>query len=346
MIWVLLGRRAGDNKQMLALARATGLPFTALQMGFNGASALPNILLGSRRISLDPASKAKLIAPWPLAVITSGRRAVPAARWIKAMSGGTTRLIHIGRPWGPPEWFDLVVTTPQYGLPDLPNIQANLMPLTQEIGKEGGTARPAWLEALPRPLLGVLVGGNSRPLVLDAAAAERLADTALDMARNMGGGLVLSTSPRTSGEVAEILQRRLKVSEVPHVVALWRAGVANDYEGILRQSDRLLVTGDSAAMMADAVLSGRPTEIFPLPEKPDFRWRSAHYVSSLLSGFPLGLRVLERLMGWGMLSSVRDIGAYERGLRAADLLRGGDAARMQGRAELAASALRVRQLLS
>lgn len=339
MIWVLLGRRAGDNKQMLALARATGLPFTAIQLEFNGASALPNILLGASRISL--ASKDKLVAPWPRAVISAGRRAVPTARWIKAMSGGTTRLIHIGRPWGPLSWFDLIVTTPQYRLPDLPHIQSNLMPLTEGIAD---ALEPAlWIKALPRPLLGVIVGGNSRPLVLDEAAATKLADNALAAA--VGGSIALATSPRTPSAVVTLLQDRLAASQVPNHLVIWQKGAPDGYSQILHHADRLMVTGDSAAMVADAALSGHPTEVFPLEERPDLRWRTAQRLVKLLGTSQIGSRILGRLTGWGLLSSVRDIELYQRQMAHAGLLNGGGGAAERGRAELAMSADRVRRLL-
>jgi mitochondrial fission protein ELM1 len=339
VIWVLLGRRAGDNKQMLALARATGLPFTAIQLEFNGASALPNILLGASRISL--ASKDKLVAPWPIAVISAGRRAVPTARWIKAMSGGTTRLIHIGRPWGPLSWFDLIVTTPQYGLPDLPHILNNLMPLTEERDE---ILDPAdWIKALPRPLLGVIVGGNSRPLVLDVAAAGRLLDLAFASAQ--AGSIALATSPRTPPAVVAFLREKLAASPVPSHLVVWQKGAADAYPQILSQADRLIVTGDSAAMVADAALSGHPTAVFPLEERPDLRWRAARLLVKLLGRSDIGMRIVRCLTGAGLLSSVRNIELYQRQMAEAGLLNGGVGAAERGRAELAMSAERVRQLL-
>lgn len=339
VIWVLLGRRAGDNKQMLALARATGLPFTAIQLEFNGASALPNILLGARCISL--ASKDKLAPPWPQAVISAGRRAVPAARWIKAQSRGTTRLIHIGRPWGPLSWFDLIVTTPQYGLPDLPHIQSNLMPLTE--GRDEALPQADWIKALPRPLLGVIVGGNSRPLVLDVAAAGRLLDRAFATAQ--GGSIALATSPRTPSAVVAYLRERLAAAPVPSHLIVWQKGATDGYPQILSHADRLIVTGDSAAMVADAALSGHPTEVFALEQRPDLRGRGAQALVKLLRGSDIGRRVLRCLTGWGLLSSVRDIELYQRQMAEAGLLNGGARAAERARAELAMSAERVRQLL-
>ncbi len=344
MIWVLLGRRAGDNKQMLALARATGLPFETRQLAFNGLSALPNLLLGPSRRSLSPSARPLLAPPWPDIVIASGRRSVPAARWIRAQSRGRVRLVHVGRPWAPLHWFDLVVTTPQYGLPDRPPVLSNLLPLTD--ANPPAPDFPAWLAALPEPRLGALVGGNSRPLVLDAAVADALADHLLAQARAMGGSLTVATSPRTPPAVAARLAQRLdRAADVASHLHRWSPDAANAaYQQLLHHADRLAVTGDSAAMIADAVMAGRPIEIFPLPARPDLRWRISRGFQAGLRRLPGGQRMLRGLIDIGMIVSVRDLDRYARALQSAGLLSGGGGPAIHGRAELVRSAAAVRRL--
>lgn len=65
-LWALLGRRAGDNKQLLALAEASRLPFAVKDLRFNALSALPNWLLGRARWSLTQDLRQLLIEPWPV----------------------------------------------------------------------------------------------------------------------------------------------------------------------------------------------------------------------------------------------------------------------------------------
>ena len=114
-VWVLLGKWHGDNQQLLAIARALGLPFREVPLRFNALSHVPPAFLGINRLSWrtdDP-----LGPPWPRLVLAAGRRSVSAARWIRRQSGGYTRLVNVNRPWAPLSWFDLVITTPQYALP-------------------------------------------------------------------------------------------------------------------------------------------------------------------------------------------------------------------------------------
>ncbi len=338
-IWVLLGRRNGDNNQMLTLARASGLPFIAKQMIFNRASALPNFLLGPSCLSLTPASRLQLEAPWPDAVITSGRRSVPAARWIRKQSGGAARLIHIGRPWAPLSWFDLIVTTSQYVLPDAPNVLTHLLPMTQPAKPEVLAPAPC-LDNLPRPLTGVIVGGNGRPLVLDADIVENLIQHAASTTRRQGGSLAVVTSPRTPPNVTKRLADVLDALDVPHALVRWQQEPSDGYRQILVRADRLVVTGDSANMSAEAALSGHPVEIFPPAFRPDLRWRMTSIIGRLI-----GHRARQRLIGLGLLLSVREMRLYNRHLKEAGLLDGNGAAAARSADELKSAVSRVHLLL-
>ena len=122
---MLAGRKAGDRAQMIGLAETLGWPFEVKELRHNALVHLPNILLGASLISLDRKASSPFAPPWPDLVVASGRRSVPAARWVRARSSGRTRLVHIGRPWAPLRLFDLIITTPQYGLPLRPNVLQN-----------------------------------------------------------------------------------------------------------------------------------------------------------------------------------------------------------------------------
>ena len=88
-VWVLLGHRAGDRAQLLALANALGWPFEAKEMVYTGRHYLPNLMQGSHHAHPGSASAAQLLAPWPDIVLDCGKRSVPMARWIKKAIGRT-----------------------------------------------------------------------------------------------------------------------------------------------------------------------------------------------------------------------------------------------------------------
>jgi hypothetical protein len=322
-IWLLLGNRAGDRAQVEALGAAVGTALgwscTAKRIVATGLFRIPNLLLGASLLSIDRAASDPLSPPWPDLVIAAGRRAVPAARWIRRQSGGRTRLVHIGRPWAPLAWFDLVVTTPQYALPGRPNLLLNSLPLSPHGAARGAEAAARWeprLAALPRPWIAVLVGGEARPYRLEADAARRLGAAASGLAKVVGGSLLVATGPRTPPAAADALEAALAA---PYRLHRWQPGGDNPYPAFLALADSFLVTGDSASMLAEACATGRPVQVFDLPERPDFRLRLARALRRLAGGAGPLRTAYDRLVDLGLLTSTRDMRAFHAALYARGL---------------------------
>jgi uncharacterized protein len=268
-IWVLLGQRTGDNAQALAVgeiaAAATGGEVTPKPLAYNARYRVPNLLLGAGLHTLQSGRDA-LAPPWPDLVVGVGRRSVPVARWIRTQSGGRAKLVQIGRPRAPLAWFDLVITTPQYRLPNGPNVLNVLLPpLTPPA--PGSAALEPWREAftaLPRPWIGVLVGGTRAPYRFDEDAARVLAQQADALAGQLGGALLLTTSPRTGTAQSRALADAISS---PAYCNLWRPDGENAHAAILALADRFIVTGESVSMLAEACVSGRPVAIHPVPRR-------------------------------------------------------------------------------
>jgi mitochondrial fission protein ELM1 len=341
-LWVLLGNRHGDNRQLLAIADALGRPYRAVQLRFGRGARLAPARWFAHRLTWR--TEPDLAPPWPRAVLAAGRKSVPAALWIRRASGGTTRLVHVNRPWAPLAWFDLVVTTPQYALPGRDNVLANLLPFVPPVAPaplpESFAARAA---ALPRPWTAVLVGGNSRPFVLDAATATRLAATVNDEVRRAGGAAWLLDSPRTPAAAMAALERALAV---PAQLVRWGRD-ENCYAALLGLADRFVVTADSASMLAEALLSGRPVTPFALPVDADWRWRLAAAWRHAADRAPrsIAARLLDRLVGLGVVSSVRDLGRLQQNLADAGLFGAAGRALAVAEAERARTVARIQAVI-
>lgn len=263
-VWALLGPRAGDNNQVLALAEALGWPFEAKPLGYTLLRRVPLLLAGAGTGRLDAASRARLGPPWPELVIAVGRRGVPVARWIKARAGGRAVLVQIGRPRAPLSWFDLVVTTPQYGTPEAANVLTLPVPmsrLTPARLREAGEAWGAGLDAYPRPRLALLLGGPSPPLRPRPGDAVDAFARLQRRAREAGGSVLVVGSRRTPPALVAAVEARAHASDVP---AALLGGDA--YAGLLALADEVHVTADSAAMLGDAVASGHPVGLVPVGE--------------------------------------------------------------------------------
>ena len=263
-VWLLVGPKAGDATQLRVLGAALaarGWTVEERRLVFHRHELATNLLLrvtlaGLRRDASDP-----LEAPWPELVLTAGRRNEPVARWIRRASGGRTRLVHVGRPWAAPKHFDLIVTTPQYFLDPATHGNVLRLPLPLVPAPE---RRP--LPAGAAPFLALLVGGDSGIRVLTEAGAVALADEALALARARGLALRVTTSPRTPPAAEAALAARLAGREGV-VVHGWHgaAGGENPYGTWLATAEAFLVTDESMSMIAEAVATGRPVWLAPIP---------------------------------------------------------------------------------
>jgi hypothetical protein len=112
------------------------------------------------------------------------------------------------------------VTTPQYGLRAEPNIIHNLMPLYRPPAPDAPQIE-YWTERfshLPRPWIGVLVGGSSRPQRLDATAARQLAAVVDSLAVKTGGSLVVTFGGRASQAASDAFISAVTARAYVHVM--------------------------------------------------------------------------------------------------------------------------------
>jgi len=340
-VWVLLGKHAGDNNQLLAVADALGLPCQVIKPTFRKRLP-PNLLLGA---SLYPLVDRSVLPPGtPRLVLSAGRRATPVARWIRKTFGDATRLVHFGRPWGRVDWFDLVVTTPQYQLPEKPNVIVNSLPFTR-VATTPSFERVDFgidVDQLPRPWTMVLMGGNSRPYVLNEQAASGLAQHANALRAQVGGSLLLVPSPRTPEHA---LRAAAAALEGPaHVYAKNGPGAA-PYRALLSAVDRFVVTSDSAMMAAETLLTSKPVTLFDLPRQPDWRLRAVDWWSRLAQGHRWLENSLTALRENGLITSTRSLEAYHHRLRRAGVFNVAGSAVLLSRSEQSDTLMRIRQLL-
>jgi len=107
--------------------------------------------------------------------------------------------------------------------------------------------------------LGVLIGGPSGPYTLGPKSARRLLTEAQALAGDRA--LWVTTSPRTPAAVAARLTAhpwRPQDRFLP-----WGSG-PNPYRAILARAGALMVTGDSIAMVSEALGTGKAVRVFDL----------------------------------------------------------------------------------
>lgn len=291
--WILTADKAGDNAQLRCLAGALDIQVEEKRIAVNPLYRIPNALLGSHTLSLKSNTIQQLNPPWPDLLLASGRRSVPAAMYIRQRSQGHTRLVHLGRPWAPLHWFDLILSPRYYGLPEGGNVVGLDLPLNRLPIGEQPYAPPI------SPYAAVLLGGKTTELRFGPAYGTHLAQQLNDFARWTGLLLRITGSPRTPAGALKALQRTLTV---PYELQQ-RSGTAAVAQ-LVGQAQAVVVTGDSASMVAEAAYSAKPVLVVPVPSRGNFR----HGWSATLEAL-LPASVLERLLRTGLVIAPRGLTA-------------------------------------
>lgn len=261
-VWALLGPHRGDNNQVLALAEALGMPFEEKWLRYNQLRRLQPGLLGATLMSVAADARAQLEAEPPDLTISTGHRSVPVVRALRKRSGGIMRAVHLGYPRISSSNFDLVVSTPEYPVPDAPNVYRIPFALSPHVARKIEQSDRDLLAAYPRPHLLLLIGGPTLYWQLPVGEMVRATCSLLEAARTRGGSVIAVGSPRSPEDLLRAIRDTLEASSVPFLFAPLEGPPA--YPAMVEGADEIYVTADSVAMVADAVLTRRPVGILPI----------------------------------------------------------------------------------
>jgi mitochondrial fission protein ELM1 len=215
---------------------------------------------------IDLSRSDPLEGPWPELILTVGRRPSMVALWVREQTGKACRVVLVGKPSGYMTEFSLVIASAENQMPPLDNFLPITLPLMRVAKDEVDAAAADWrdrLDDLPRPLVGLLVGGETNPFVMNRAVADRLVASARWVVEELGGTPYVTTSRRTTPEVLEVL--RTGLPEQARYFEWHPDAPDNPYLALLGTADGFIVTGDSVSMMVEVIQLRRPLAIFPLP---------------------------------------------------------------------------------
>lgn len=260
-VWILADNRMGNVNQLLGIAEELQMPFVRKDISYNKWVKLPNVFRGASLLGLTAESKARLKAPWPALVLSAGRRSFPAARWIKKMSGGRTKIVHMMNPGSAGfHEADLVVLPVHDGYT---GHARNVMQVSgaphcitaQRLAKENAYWAASF-EKYPAPRLSLIVGGATKDKPFTPEMAEELVRDTLAL---KPASVLVTTSRRTPVDVVDILKTRL-----PKGTFFYTFGdkAENPYFGLLAWADMIVVTGDSISMCSECCATTAPVYIF------------------------------------------------------------------------------------
>lgn len=276
-VWVLCDGKPGHATQSVGLAEALGWPYEIKNLRFNALAGFGNLLtgpLGATRVGVDLARSDPVEPPWPDVVIATGWRPAPLTRWIGRRSRGRTRTVQLGRKGGRiAELFDVVISCAYFRLPPHPRRIETAAPLNRLSPQRLSEEVERWPNLFgdaPSPRVVLVVGGSSRRHILEPGLARRLGEDVRASADAAGGTVFAITSRRTGAAASEAL--RAGLGEGASIDAWQENRSDNPYLAYLALADAIVVTGDSESMAAEAVASGKPVYIYPIPERRYGLW--------------------------------------------------------------------------
>ncbi len=260
-VWVLTDGRPGHISQTLGLAEAlTSTPLVKtihLRAPFRQASPFLG-WAGGRALTADSSPVAP---PWPKLVITSGRSALAVALAIRRLTRRAAVLVNVQDPGFYRSRFNLVVV-PEHDQLSGPNIMSTAGALGRVTPARLAEAAEAFgpaLAHLPSPRIAVLVGGANAVFQTPRPVTERIARDLARLAAE-GYGLMITFSRRTGVEMESIIRAALQGSDA----VIWDGRGDNPYFAYLALADHILATEDSASMISEAAVTGKPVSVMTL----------------------------------------------------------------------------------
>ncbi|MGH7067227.1 MAG: mitochondrial fission ELM1 family protein [Acetobacteraceae bacterium] len=252
---ILCAAYAGLVSQGLGLAEASGIAAETVAL----TPRVPWRLL-TPRLWPKPLSAVGLEPPFPpFAIAVGGVGAAVGA----ALKERGSRVVQVQHPRMRFDRFDLVLAARHDEISG-PNVVVTRTALHRATPARLGAAAALWAPRfanLPRPLVGVLIGGTNGRFRLGSAVAARLGRSLAGMARADAVGVALTPSRRTDRAALAALRAALE----PVGGYVWDGTGDNPYFGLLGLSDAIIVTVDSVSMISEAVATRVPVMLAPLP---------------------------------------------------------------------------------
>lgn len=260
--WAISDGAAGNQRQVLALARALGHAPRICRVSLREpwATLAPRLTIAAHS-AIRLLDGGGIASPWPSLAIGCGRRAALLTRLLRDWSDGQTTTIQILDPRISSSHFDHVIT-PQHDAMPGDNVIRTIGALNpvDEAWLAEARAKHAQLAHFAGPRRGVLIGASNRAQRIDAAYCKGLINHCQAMHANEGGSFLVTVSRRTSPDVCRVL--RTAFDALPGMFWSGPDDGTNPYAGILAWSDRIIVTPDSVNMLSEACATGRPVWTF------------------------------------------------------------------------------------
>lgn len=252
-LWVVTEGIAGTENQCIGVANALNIEYQVKRISLNQPWKTLTPYIGfERQETFNPS----IHPPWPNILITSGRKSVAVARYIKKNNQDTFS-VHIQDPKVRPSEFDLIAVPRHDSLRGDNVIVTDASPNKMTVNiLEDARQDFKHLSSFAAPRIAVLIGGRSKAYDMSEDVTRRIAD----QLRRINGSLFITCSRRTGDKNIKILKDALDHNDN----FFWDGTGQNPYFGFLAWADYILVTADSASMISEGCSTGKPVFMLPL----------------------------------------------------------------------------------
>jgi mitochondrial fission protein ELM1 len=258
---VLTDGRPGHISQTLGLAEALVAEPIVKRLALRSPYRQASPFLGWADGRALTADSPEIAPPWPTLVITSGRSALAVALGIQRAGGGRTKLVNVQDPGFFRRRFDLIVVPEHDNLagPNIMSTAGALGRITAARLAEASARFAPMLAHLPHPRVAVLIGGANAVFATPPAVVNRIAHDLAEIAAD-GASLMITFSRRTGAAMESAIRKALTGTNA----VIWDGTGDNPYFAYLALADHILATEDSASMVSEAAVTGKPISILKL----------------------------------------------------------------------------------
>lgn len=258
--WLVTEGFAGMENQCLGLAKALDLKFTFKKVDLRFPWKYLPAQLCFPALTYLSAKTASISPPWPKILISCGRMGAIISKAIKKISKEKIFTIHIQNPRTNLRDFDLVIIPKHDGVTGKNVLLSDcaIHHITPKLLKKNKADFNRRFSVLPKPIVGVLVGGSSKSHKFNQSNLTELISKLKDLHNKTGCSFAISSSRRTGEEFVKLIKNSLK--KIPKYI--WNQKSENPYLGILSSADTIIVTCESVSMISEACATGKPVYLF------------------------------------------------------------------------------------
>lgn len=277
-LWVLLDDRRGSVGQAKGIIEALGdsLDITEKQVVYTPLASLPNWIRGRSLMGVNTKKSDSFSSPYPDVILSTSRRTLSVARYIKKSSKNTTKIVQLMYPSEGVGLKDVeFFVVPKHDSESKQNhkkafvITGAPTRIFEEKIPEVAKQWESVFSSLPKPWISVIVGGAIKGKPWPEEEAKELLYHIKNIQQKTKGSILITTSRRTGEKPQNIIMEGLK--DIPKYTYIWGEKKDNPIMGFYACADIIIATADSVSMCCEACGTSHPVLLYKglnwLPKK-------------------------------------------------------------------------------